>query len=138
MVRIRRSYEMHAAHHLTAGVPAGHKCRRLHGHTYKLTIDIAGRADEAGLLLDFHALDVIVRPLILHVDHHHLNTLHERCTTIEASEVAANPTAERLCAWFVHRLRGIVASARLNDPLKLIRVEIAEDSRSSVIWGLEE
>lgn len=108
---LSKRYELPAAHRLTAGVPEKHKCRRLHGHNYYLTIRISGFAAPDGMLVEYDTIDGIVKPILRLVDHQDLNTLNERCSTKEAEAVAANPTVELLIMWFAERLR-LVSSAR--------------------------
>ena len=42
--RLERSYRFEAAHFLPK-VPAGHKCARMHGHSYRIEIAIEGELD---------------------------------------------------------------------------------------------
>jgi 6-pyruvoyltetrahydropterin/6-carboxytetrahydropterin synthase len=93
-VELVREYRFEAAHMLPR-VPDGHRCKRLHGHSYKVEIAVAGPVDEAtGWLIDFYDMDAAVTPLIEALDHRTLNDLPE----------LDNPTCERLCAWLWTRL----------------------------------
>jgi 6-pyruvoyltetrahydropterin/6-carboxytetrahydropterin synthase len=119
---------MEVAHQLHAGVPEGHKCRRLHGHRYILTITLSGGLDTAGMLVEYDAMDALVMPVIGLLDHQHANTLSERCQTREATAVSANPTVERMVLWLHARL----PTAGWPPGTKVERIELCEDSRSSV------
>lgn len=96
---IRRVYIWHAAHRLPH-VPTGHKCRRMHGHTYRVTVTARGEVQatgpEAGMVMDFARLDMIVGTYAS-LDH----------TTI--NDAIDNPTAENIAAWCVERLRPVLA-----------------------------
>lgn len=93
-VELCREYRFEAAHRLPK-VPPGHRCARLHGHSYKLEICISGATDaESGWLLDFYDLDRAVQPIVDALDHQMLNDL----------EGLENPTCERLCSWIWQRL----------------------------------
>lgn len=93
-VELVREYRFEAAHMLPR-VPDGHRCKRLHGHSYKVEIAVAGPVDEeTGWLIDFYDMDAAVTPLIDALDHRTLNDLPE----------LDNPTCERLCAWLWTRL----------------------------------
>lgn len=133
MIVLVRRYEMEVGHQLTAGVPLGHKCRRRHGHRYVMTVEVSGTLDATGMLIEYAELDAVVKPLVVKVDHHDLNTLNERCSTSEAAAVAENPTVERLVSWFAHRL-ALVSSARQEQSMRFERVAIEEDSRSQAEW----
>lgn len=90
VVKICREYDFDAAHQLEWHPGA---CRRLHGHTYRLELSVAGQLDERGVVMDFAELDQIVRARVLDwVDHQYLNNLIE------------NPTAERVAQWMWERL----------------------------------
>jgi 6-pyruvoyl tetrahydropterin synthase/QueD family protein len=70
MFSIKRTYSFSAAHRIE-----GHpKCGRLHGHNYRVTVEMSG-ADipKDGMLLDFGELDKAVKPIIDgHYDHRYL------------------------------------------------------------------
>lgn len=92
--RLERNYRFEAAHFLPR-VPPGHKCARLHGHSYEFVIVIEGEIDpERGWLIDFGELDEHVAPLVLILDHHVLNEI----------EGLTNPTGELLAAWLWQKL----------------------------------
>lgn len=136
MIAIVRRYDLEVAHRLTAGVPEKHKCRRLHGHRYRLKLTVSGKLDRDGMLIEYESLDRVVWPVLRLVDHHDLNTLDQRCSTPEAIVVAANPTAEQLVLWLAVRLTGIVASARNGGAaLSLKHIQLEEDAQSAVeMW----
>jgi 6-pyruvoyltetrahydropterin/6-carboxytetrahydropterin synthase len=85
-----------AAHRLPH-VPEGHKCARLHGHSYRVEIHVSGELDpEAGWVMDFADVKAAFRPLHDQLDHRYLN------------EVPGldNPTSENLARWIWARLAG--------------------------------
>ena len=70
---IFKIFHIEAAHRLT-GVPAGHKCARLHGHSYKVELEARGPVDpESGWLFDFALFDEAWAPLHARFDHRNLN-----------------------------------------------------------------
>jgi 6-pyruvoyltetrahydropterin/6-carboxytetrahydropterin synthase len=95
-VELSKIYGFEAAHHLPR-VPADHKCRRVHGHSYRVEITIAGEVEEPmGWLQDFAEITAVVEPLLKReLDHRTLNDVPG----------LENPTAEMLCAWLWKRLR---------------------------------
>lgn len=80
-----------SAHYLT-GVPEGHKCSRLHGHTYELTATVDGPVGEDGFVIDFADIKTAVAPLIDQLDHRLLN------------DIIDNPTVERQLVWLWERI----------------------------------
>lgn len=84
-----------AAHSLPH-TPPSHRCRRIHGHSYKCELHVTGPLDpQKGWVVDFAEIDQHCAPLLAQLDHHYLN------------EVAGleNPTAENICIWIWERLK---------------------------------
>ncbi|EWC61176.1 6-carboxytetrahydropterin synthase [Actinokineospora spheciospongiae] len=93
-MEIFREFTFEAAHRLP-NVPEGHKCARLHGHSYRVTVHVDAPVDPApGWVMDFGDLKRAFKPLEDQLDHHYLN------------EVAGleNPTSENLAVWIWDRL----------------------------------
>jgi 6-pyruvoyltetrahydropterin/6-carboxytetrahydropterin synthase len=92
--RLERCYRFEAAHFLPK-VPPGHKCARMHGHSYLIEVAVEGELDpELGWLIDFAEIDEHAAPLVRQLDHQILNEI----------EGLANPTSELLAAWWWARL----------------------------------
>ena len=94
-VELTKSYVFEAAHRLPM-VPADHKCARMHGHSFRVEVTVAGPVDErAGWLVDFGDITAIVEPLLKsELDHRALNDVPG----------LENPTSENLCLWLWKRL----------------------------------
>lgn len=83
MYTITRRFEFEAAHRLTK-VPAEHKCRRMHGHNYVVTVELRSvDLDAAGMVVDFGALKALEVYIDSHLDHRILNDVLEVETTAE-------------------------------------------------------
>jgi len=95
-VELSRDYAFEAAHRLPR-VPPDHKCYRVHGHSYRIEVTIAGEVEPTlGWLVDFADITAVVEPLLRNeLDHRVLN------------DVAGleNATSENLAAWLWKRLR---------------------------------
>lgn len=91
---IVREFGFEAAHRLPH-VPEGHKCGRLHGHSYRVELHVRGpvRAD-TGWVMDFADLSTAFKPLHDQLDHHYLNEIPG----------LENPTSEILACWIWQRL----------------------------------
>src|SRR3954464_6212287 len=75
--RLERTYRFEAAHFLPK-VPPGHKCARMHGHSYQVDVIIEGEIGEAtGWVMDFADIDEHVLPLVRKVDHQVLNEIED-------------------------------------------------------------
>lgn len=99
-VELTKSYAFEAAHRLPM-VPADHKCARMHGHSFRVEVTLAGAVDErAGWLVDFGDITAIVEPLLKsELDHRALNDVPG----------LENPTSENLCRWLWKRLEPSIA-----------------------------
>jgi 6-pyruvoyltetrahydropterin/6-carboxytetrahydropterin synthase len=93
-VRLAKRFRFDAAHFLPH-VPEGHRCRRLHGHSFEIEVEIEGPMDpERGWVMDYGDLAAAVRPHVEAVDHQLLN----------AVPGLENPTSEVIVHWFWERL----------------------------------
>jgi 6-pyruvoyltetrahydropterin/6-carboxytetrahydropterin synthase len=97
-VELKKIFSFEAAHFLPR-VPAGHKCARMHGHSYRVEIGLCGPVDPAtGWLVDFALLDDAWLPLGKQLDHHMLNDVPG----------LENPTCENLCEFIWKAMVGKV------------------------------
>lgn len=114
--RLERSYRFEAAHFLPK-VPAGHKCARMHGHSYAIEVVIEGEIDpERGWVVDFAELDEHVGPLVRQLDHQVLNEI----------DGLPNPTSELLAVWLWQKLAPGLGS--------LVEVVVSETPTSRCIY----
>jgi len=114
-MNIFREFTFEAAHRLPH-VPDGHKCGRLHGHSYRVEVHVSGDVDPvSGMVIDFADIRAAFRPLEDLLDHHYLN---------EVSGLA-NPTSENLARWIWKHLEGTIP---------LSRIVVRETCTSGVIY----
>jgi len=94
-VRLVHEFRFEAAHRLPR-VPVGHKCARLHGHSFKIELAIEGPVNpETGWFIDFGDLWKVWGPLNDQLDHNYLNEI----------EGLDNPTSENLAHWLWVRIK---------------------------------
>jgi 6-pyruvoyltetrahydropterin/6-carboxytetrahydropterin synthase len=78
------------AAHLLPNLPDGHKCRRLHGHSFVVQIHVSGDlVPQLGWVLDFADMKKAFQPMYDQLDHHYLNEIPG----------LENPTSENLARW---------------------------------------
>jgi 6-pyruvoyltetrahydropterin/6-carboxytetrahydropterin synthase len=94
-VKISQAFHLEAAHALpNAGET--HRCRQLHGHSYRVELRLDGPVDPlTGFVADFFAIEAAFRPLRERLDHHYLNDI----------EGLENPTAENIAIWIWERMK---------------------------------
>lgn len=94
-VDITQSFRFEAAHFLP-NVPTGHRCLRVHGHSYKVDVSVTGPVlAERGWVVDFYDVEAAFAPLLDTLDHHLLNEVPG----------LENPTAEHIAMWIWERLK---------------------------------
>ena len=96
LVDIVKEFRFEAAH-LLPQAPEGHKCRRLHGHSFRFEVVLTGEADpKTGWLIDFGDIKKTVKPLLeKYLDHHYLNEVPG----------LENPTSEEIAIWLWQKLK---------------------------------
>ncbi len=91
---VRKELSFEAAHFLPL-TPEGHKCRRLHGHSFRVTIAVWGPIDpKFGWVMDFADIKAACMPILEQLDHRLLNEI----------EGLENPTGENIAVWIWERL----------------------------------
>jgi len=107
-VTLVHEFRFEAAHRLPK-VPPGHKCARLHGHSFRVELAVAGPVDPGtGWFIDYQLLYDAWTPLDSLLDHNYLNELPG----------LENPTSELLAAWVWERIKPALPS--------LVRVTVFE------------
>lgn len=110
---ISKTFQFEAAHRLP-NVPEDHKCHRLHGHSFRVTVTVTGDVDpKLGWLVDFADLRAAWEPLHATLDHRCLNDV----------EGLENPTSEVLAAFIVERFS-------VPAPARLVSVQVHETCTS--------
>ncbi|MBT8487086.1 MAG: 6-carboxytetrahydropterin synthase QueD [Phycisphaerales bacterium] len=93
-VRLMKSFSFEAAHFLP-GFPDGHKCRRMHGHSFRVDVFVEGRIpDGQHHLVDYGEIKDAIRPIRAQLDHYLLNEIPG----------LEHPTSEVIAAWIWERL----------------------------------
>ena len=93
-VNLTKSFTFEAAHWIPT-FPEGHKCRRLHGHSFHVDVVVEGEVPpEQGYLVDFGDLKKAIAPVIDKLDHRLLNEIPG----------LENPTSEMVAYWIWQEL----------------------------------
>ncbi|MEV4712624.1 6-carboxytetrahydropterin synthase QueD [Micromonospora sp. NPDC049374] len=114
-MEIFREFTFEAAHQLPH-VPEGHKCARLHGHSYRVELHVRGEVGaSSGWVMDFGDIKAAFRPILDQLDHYYLNEVPG----------LENPTSEVLAQWIW---------ARLVDQLPLSAIVVRETCTSGAVY----
>lgn len=116
-MEIWKEFTFEAAH-LLPNVPEGHKCRRLHGHSYRVRVVVGGDPDPSlGWIVDFADIAAACEPIRKRLDHYYLNEI----------EGLENPTSEMLAKWIWDRLQPVLPG--------LSRLEVSETCTSGCAYS---
>lgn len=113
-VIVGREIRFSAAHCLPH-VPKAHKCSRLHGHSYRVAVEVSRDVDPLlGWVVDFGHVDIALRQLVHDaLDHRYLNEIPG----------LENPTSEVLTEWVRARL---ALALEALDGLRITSVSVHE------------
>ena len=115
-MEIYKEFHFEAAHRLPNVAP-GHKCARLHGHSFQVRLSVSGEAPEpAGWVMDFAELKSGFKPILAQLDHFYLNDIPG----------LENPTSENIARWIWDKLKPGLP--------QLCRVELRETCTSGCIY----
>ena len=92
--QLTKEFRFEAAHTLPS-LPEDHKCRQMHGHSFKIDISVAGEVDEEiGWVYDHKRISDAMNPLLELLDHGYLNDIPG----------LESPTIERMAGLFWKKL----------------------------------
>ena len=113
---IYKDFTFEAAHKLP-NVPEGHKCGRLHGHSYHVRLHLSGKVNSSdGWFIDFADVKKVFKPIYNQLDHYYLNDI----------EGLENPTAENISKWIWDKLKPSLS--------ELSAVELKETCTCGVVY----
>lgn len=113
MFTVTKEFRFEAAHSLP-NLPEGHKCRHIHGHSYKFRVEVDGELDEYGFVIEYAEISKVAEPVVRHLDHQNLNEIFD-----------FPPTTENLARWIYHELK---------KSIPVSRIVVFETANTSVIY----
>jgi 6-pyruvoyltetrahydropterin/6-carboxytetrahydropterin synthase len=117
---IHKKFSVESAHRLP-NVPPGHKCARLHGHSFQIEIHVSGPVDPAsGWVMDFADIKKAFAPVFEQIDHRYLNEIPG----------LENPTSENIARWIWQKLKPSLP--------QLSKIVISETCTSGCVYDGKE
>ena len=131
LTRIAKDFRWEMAHRLPEHTGG---CRNVHGHSYRMWVELAGEPDEQGMVLDYFELQQMVAPLVAEIDHAFLCDRSDtlivnflESSGLKAVYVNFPTTAENIAAWFFEQLSPLFSPMK---HLRELRVRIQETERT--------
>ena len=127
---IAKSFHWEAAHRIPWHEG---KCKHIHGHSYKMIVELEGETNEKGIVMDFKELKDIVQPYIERVDHTTLISVNDDDLkeVFDAKQwkyylLPFDSTAENLCDYFANLIIKNNQELLLANKITTVSVKIAE------------
>jgi 6-pyruvoyltetrahydropterin/6-carboxytetrahydropterin synthase len=157
MISIKKEFKFEAAHRLPLH---GGACANIHGHSYKLVVEVSGEPEKVGpatdMVTDFGTLTNVVHDIInegmiqgrqtVPLDHSIMlwkddPLLEVLKTAIEKKDIPGQrlaiftnqPTAEYMAEMLANFIQSGLEEATPQD-IKVTRVEVWETAKSYAIW----
>ena len=130
-ITVAKEFRWEMGHRL----PYHETCKNIHGHSYRMMVEVTGEVDDSGMVIDFGDISTIVRPLIEAMDHSFMvdpsdKLMLEVLSTsgLKRTEVGFYSTAENIAHWILSQ----VCDRLFTKPLvSRVRVEVYETATSS-------
>lgn len=133
---------------------------RLHGHNYRVSVDLDAALGEHGLVIDFLMVKPIVRAMCDELDEHWLVPGEHQELTYEAQDDGHtrvqyrelrylaptgdilvlpinNTSSENLATWFGHELKRRLAESFPDIAVDMLRVSVEETSGQRGVWRFQ-
>jgi 6-pyruvoyltetrahydropterin/6-carboxytetrahydropterin synthase len=109
------------------------KCKNLHGHSYKMLLELEGDTDTNGMVMDYYDVKSAVNPIVEELDHSFFvcksdTELINALTSLNSKMTLSDyhSTAENICHYFLERIK----ASGLPKNIKKIKVRIFETEES--------
>jgi len=110
-------------------------CKNIHGHSYQMTVEVAGEPDMNGMVLDYFDLVSIVEPLVKEIDHAFLCDNSDKLvkdflksSSLKVVFVDFPTTAENIAHWFFERLAEYFMPVK---NIRELRIIVSETERTT-------
>lgn len=117
--KLRQHFSIESARFLP-NLPEGHPCAKMHGHSFKIILDLVGPINpNLGWVMDYNEIQAVANPILKSIDHQILNNVPG----------LENPTSELIAKWIYDRLKVKLPS--------LSQVTVAETPSTECLYPAE-
>jgi len=109
------------------------KCKNIHGHTYKMRVEIEGDLDENGMVIDYYDVSEIISPMVEELDHSFMvketdKEIIDFLDKLKSKKVVVpfETTAENITLHMLEKIKERITS----DRIKRIKVRVYETEKT--------
>ena len=109
------------------------KCKNIHGHTYKMRVEIEGDLDENGMVMDYYDVSEIISPVVDKLDHSFMvketdTDIIDFLDKIKSKKVVVpfETTAENITIYMLGKIKEQIKP----DRIKRIKVRVYETEKT--------
>ena len=88
------------------------KCKNIHGHSYRMIVELEGEVDKSGMVMDYYDLKKIVEPVVEKLDHAFMVYKEDKeiISFLEKMKsrmvvVGFQSTVENICKYFLDEIK---------------------------------
>lgn len=105
------------------------KCKNIHGHSYKMLVEIEGELNDKGMVMDYYDLRDVIDPIVEELDHSFMAN-EKDLPVVEFLEkmkskrmiVDFDSTVENITTYFLNKIK----NAKLPSNIKKLKVRVCE------------
>ncbi|MFA8342595.1 MAG: 6-pyruvoyl tetrahydropterin synthase family protein [Rhodothermaceae bacterium] len=123
-MKIAKEFKWEMGHRLTFHEGL---CKNLHGHSYKMMVEVEGEPDSDGMILDYYNLAKIINPILAELDHGYMiyskdTRLIEFMQEFNSKHVVVDfeATAENMCGYFLNKIKEAELPSNINKVTVLV------------------
>ncbi len=105
------------------------KCKNIHGHSYKMMVELEGELDENGMIMDYYDVKNIVGPVIEELDHSFMvyngdKEVMEMIKKLGTKHLITDfqSTAENICLYILSKIK----ESTIPKNIKRVKVKVME------------
>lgn len=136
LIRISKEFRWEMGHRLPYHEGG---CANVHGHSYRLVVELTAEPDEQGMVMDYGDVSRAVKPILAELDHSYMidpSDAEMRATLeglgLKMVEVPFHSTAENIAAWLLERLEPALAGPRIQE--LVVRVHETASTMAEAKW----